>query len=173
MNRRRFLASSSIALGAAGVGAVWWPRRWSSIVIHHSAGAYGTIAFLQQVHRARQPNDPIDAIPYHYVIGNGSGLGVGVVSSDWRRDLNIWGAHVSANNPASNLFGLGVCLIGNLEERPAPPRQYQSLVELTRRLMSRYNITADSVTGHGMIEGELTKCPGRFFPMEEFKRAIT
>ena len=34
---------------------------------------------LRQVHRERQPNDPIDAIPYHFVIGNGRGMTDGEV----------------------------------------------------------------------------------------------
>jgi len=141
-------------------------------VIHHSAGSYGTIEFLQKVHRQRQPRDPIDAIPYHYVIGNGNGLGMGEVASDWRQANNLWGTHVSANNPARNFLGIGICLIGNLDEDDVPPEQFQSLVDLTRRLMFRHDITLENVTGHGMIEDESTKCPGRHFPFEKFRRAI-
>jgi len=53
----------------------WWTVRWNYIVIHHSAGDYGNIKHLQKVHRERQSRDPLDAIPYHYIIGNGHGLG--------------------------------------------------------------------------------------------------
>ena len=98
MNRRKFIASTAIVAGTAGLGAVYWPRRWSYIVIHHSAGQFATIEFLQQVHRERQQGDPIDAIPYHYVTGNGNGLGMGEVASDWRQEYNIWGTHISGNN---------------------------------------------------------------------------
>ncbi len=138
MNRRRFVVASSLVLGIAWFGSMYWRDRWSYIVIHHSAGSYGTIEFLQKVHRQRQPRDPIDAIPYHYVIGNGNGLGMGEVASDWRQANNLWGTHVFANNPARNFLGIGICLIGNLDEDEIPPEQFQSLVDLTRRLMTKY-----------------------------------
>ena len=172
MNRRRFLITSSLVLGAAGLGGVYWANRWKYIVIHHSAGSYGTIDLLQRVHRQRQANDPIDAIPYHYIIGNGNGLRLGEVASDWRQALDLWGAHVSANNVERNFLGIGICLIGNLEKAPVPPQQFQALVALTRRLMVRYDIAPANVTGHGMLDGEVTKCPGQYFPMEAFKRAL-
>ena len=102
MNRRRILLTSGALLGVAATGVFYWPNRWKYIVIHHSASDHGTIEFLQRVHRERQSGDPIDAIPYHYVIGNGNGLGMGEVASDWRQERNIWGTHVSANNRTRN-----------------------------------------------------------------------
>lgn len=172
MKRRRFIISSAALLLLTGAGALTWSRRWKYIVIHHSGGDYGTIDFLQKVHRQRQAGDPVDAIPYHYVIGNGNGLGMGEVASDWRRDYEIWGAHVSGNNTARNLFGIGICLIGNFEESPVPAVQMASLVSLTRTLMRRYGIRAGNVGFHGKLPGENTLCPGRHFPFDEFGAAI-
>ena len=172
LNRRRFLVGASIGVGAAAVGTWYWPRRWEYIIVHHSAGNFGTIEFLQQVHRNRQPGDPIDAIPYHYVIGNGNGLGMGEVASDWRRDKNIWGTHLSANNRQRNFLGLGICLIGNFEEHPVPEGQFESLIALTKSLMNQYDIPRENVTGHGLVDGESTQCPGRYFPINEFRQAI-
>jgi N-acetyl-anhydromuramyl-L-alanine amidase AmpD len=173
MKRRTFLLSASSFLAAGGIGALFWKRRWKYIVVHHSAGAYGDIRFLQQVHRERQAGDPIDAIPYHYVIGNGNGLKAGEVASDWRQEWGLWGSHVSIRNPDHNFRGIGICLIGNYEKREVPPEQYQSLVNLTRELMRRFDIEPENVTGHGMLTGESTKCPGKYFPMERFKRDIS
>ncbi|MCU7845652.1 MAG: peptidoglycan recognition protein family protein [Candidatus Thiodiazotropha sp. (ex Monitilora ramsayi)] len=164
--------SSLASLAVLGVGGLYWQKRWKYIVIHHSGGSFGTIEFLQKVHRERQANDPIDAIPYHYIIGNGNGLREGEVASDWRQELGIWGAHVSGRNTARNMWGIGICLIGNYEMYPVPELQYNSLVSLTKSLMSEYNISVHNVTGHGHIEGEQTKCPGKLFPMEQFKRDI-
>lgn len=168
MNRRDFISRLSAVLGIAGIGAVYWPGRWKYIVIHHSAGDFGSIEFIQKVHRERQSKDPIDAIPYHYLIGNGNGLGVGEVASDWRKELNIWGAHVSVNNTDRNLRGLGICLIGNFEEKTIHRLQYKSLVTLTKSLMLEHNIAVSHVSGHGYTSGEYTKCPGKNFPMEQF-----
>lgn len=172
MNRRKFLITSSVAVSALAFGTVYWKSRWNYIVIHHSAGSYGDITFLNRVHRQRQANDPIDAIPYHYVIGNGNGLGMGEVASDWRRDYDIWGAHVSAKNSDRNFRGIGICLIGNYETDTVPEQQYASLVLLTRHLMSQYDIPLGNVNGHGLVPGESTKCPGKHFPMDRFLRDI-
>ena len=136
MNRRRFLLASGAIAGAAGAAALYWPNRWSHIVIHHSAGNYGTIEFLQEVHRERQGGDPVDAIPYHYVIGNGNGLGMGEIASDWRQEFDIWGTHLSANNMLKNFLGLGICLIGNFDEHNVPAPQFEALVSLTKSLMN-------------------------------------
>jgi len=173
MKRRRFLITSgALVAGGAALGTLYWPSRWRYIVIHHSAGDFATIEFLQEVHRVRQSGDPVDAIPYHYVIGNGNGLGMGEVASDWRGELDVWGAHVSGNNSAKNFLGLGICLVGNFEEGEVPEAQFEALVELTRSLMQRYQIPPDNVLGHGLIEGERTKCPGRNFPMQRLRSAI-
>ena len=173
MNRRKFIITSSIILGALGLGRMYWNRRWKYIVIHHSAGSRGSIEFLQKVHRQRQPYDPIDAIPYHYIIGNGNGLAMGKVMSDWRGKCNIWGAHVSASNKDYNFRGIGICMIGNFENTTVPGNQYESLVRLTKKLMSKYCIIPENVSGHGYIPGEATKCPGKLFPMDKFKEDIS
>jgi hypothetical protein len=165
------MTAASLA-GVATAGVFWWPNRWKYIVIHHSAGNFGTIEFLQQVHRDRQAGDPIDAIPYHFVIGNGNGLQLGEIASDWRQDLDIWGTHVSANNMSRNFLGIGICLIGNFEEKGVPEKQFGALVALTKDLMARHSILARNVVFHGKIEGESTKCPGRNFPFDKFTEAI-
>jgi hypothetical protein len=172
MNRRKLLITSSALIGAACAGAIYWPSRWNAIVIHHSAGNFGNVDFLQQVHRERQAKDPIDAIPYHFIIGNGNGLGLGEVATGWRQKYDIWGAHVSGNNLDKNFRGLGICLIGNYEENPVPKDQYDALVVLTKFLMAKYSIAAKNVSGHGHTEGEFTKCPGKNFPMNDFLTEI-
>lgn len=97
---------------------------------------------------------------------------MGEIASDWRKDYDIWGAHVSGSNTTRNLLGLGICLVGNFEETAVPPKQYDALVMLTRKLMSRYGISQENVLGHGLIGGESTKCPGSNFPFDKFKREI-
>jgi N-acetyl-anhydromuramyl-L-alanine amidase AmpD len=113
----------------------YWGQRWKYIAIHHSAGNYGNVPFLQRVHRERQPSDPVDAIPYHFIIGNGNGMRMGEIASSWRKKHDIWGAHVSKRNRDWNMRGIGICLIGNFENHPVPDPQYTALVTLTRSLM--------------------------------------
>lgn len=173
MKRRKFLMSSAAVATLIGGGALYWPNRWRYIVIHHSAGTFGSIDFLLRVHSQRQAGDPVDAIPYHFVIGNGNGMPMGNVQSDWRLDNNLWGAHVSGRNADRNFRGLGICLIGNFEVHPVPEEQFLSLVRLSQSLMSRFHIPVERVTGHGQTPGEMTKCPGKYFPMERFKSLLS
>jgi len=172
VNRRKFLITTSALFLTSLPAICYWPNRWRYIVVHHSAGDYGNIPFLQQVHRQRQARDPIDAIPYHFVIGNGNGLGLGEVASDWRQQYNVWGSHVSRKNFDRNWFGLGICMVGNFEQHPVPSQQYQSLVTLTRQLMHQFDIDVKNVSGHGHIIGESTLCPGRHFPLAKFLQDI-
>ena len=105
--------------------------------------------------------------------GNGNGLGMGEVVSDWRTDYDLWGAHVTLRNLDRNFRGIGICLIGNFETKPVPEEQYQSLLQLTKRLMAEYHIPVDNVTGHGTVEGEHTKCPGKNFPLDRFIKDLS
>ena len=173
MNRRNFLIGSALLTTSAILGHYYWGRRWKYIVIHHSAGDFGNIEYLQQVHMERQKYDPIKAIPYHYIIGNGNGLSMGEIASDWRTEYDVWGAHLSLKNLDRNFRGIGICLVGNYEMTPVPAKQYESLVGLTKQLMSKYNIPASNVAGHGMVENEYTKCPGKYFPFENFIKDIS
>jgi N-acetyl-anhydromuramyl-L-alanine amidase AmpD len=172
MNRRNFLKTSVFSGLLLGAGAIYWPNRWKYIVLHHSAGNYANVDFLQRVHRERQPSDPIDAIPYHYIIGNGNGMKEGEIASDWRRDYAIWGAHVSNRNMDRNMRGIGICMIGNFEIDPVPEGQYLALLSLTITLMEKHQIPIENISGHGHIKGEQTKCPGKNFPIERFLRDV-
>jgi hypothetical protein len=128
--RRRALLLLGAA--AAAAGALLWrtPRRWRYIVVHHSGGASGDLDLLRRVHRDRQPNDPVDMIPYHFVIGNGRGMGAGEVAETGRWQQGLWGAHVRGFS--RNARGIGICLIGNFETDQLQDAQFVALVGLTR-----------------------------------------
>jgi len=164
LNRRRVILGG-LALTAAG-GSAAAMTRWNGIVVHHSAGNYGTLDLLRRVHRQRQARDPIDMIPYHFVIGNGNGIPMGQVEPTRRWTYKLWGAHLSSRNTARNVMSIGVCLIGNFENGPPPQGQFRSLVRHCKTLMGQYNIAASAVTVHGRVPGERTLCPGRHFPYD-------
>lgn len=171
MNRRNFLSLVSVVAGGNAF-AYYWPQRWNYIVIHHSGGSYGNINHLQKVHKERQPWDPVDAIAYHYIIGNGNGLPLGKIATDLRQQLDLWGAHLTAKNIDRNLRGIGICLIGNFDKTTVPEKQYLALIKLTATLQKRYSISKNNITTHGQTEGEATRCPGRFFPYKRFHQDI-
>ncbi len=166
ISRRSLLRWGASSVFLAAIGGSYWSSRWKYIVIHHSAGNYGNIKFLQEVHRQRQSADPIDAIPYHFIVGNGNGMQMGEIASDWRQHYNLWGAHISAHNSDRNYRGLGICLIGNLEKNALPEAQYHALVKLVNQLVEQYSIKLKNITGHGNTNGESTLCPGQYFPMQ-------
>ncbi|MGB0429266.1 MAG: peptidoglycan recognition protein family protein [Bacteroidia bacterium] len=150
----------------------YWNNRWAYIIIHHSAGSYGNIEFLQNVHDQRQSKEPIHAISYHYAIGNGNGMEDGKIGSDLRLKYNLWGAHMSLKNFSKNIFGLGICIIGDLENQNITQKQYATLVTLTMQLMHKYNIKKENVLFHGKVAAEQTKCPGKNFPYQKFMNQI-
>ncbi|MGV6839747.1 MAG: peptidoglycan recognition protein family protein [Planktomarina sp.] len=164
LNRRRLILGG-LATAAAGTSAAAMAR-WNGIVVHYSAGNYGTSALLRRVHRQRQARDPIDMIPYHFVIGNGNGIPMGQVEPTRRWTYKLWGAHLSSRNTAKNIMSIGVCLIGNFENGPPPQGQFQSLVNHCKALMHTYRIAPSNVTVHGRVPGERTACPGRHFPYD-------
>jgi N-acetylmuramoyl-L-alanine amidase len=167
-SRRRFIKLSALGIMGLVLGAYCTGRRWRYIVVHHSAGDFGNVAFLGKVHRQRQPCDPIDSMAYHFVVGNGKGLQMGRIDYGLRWRSGLWGAHVSARNNQYNLQGIGLCLIGNYHEYALPPVQYDALVALVRGLMKTYDISVSRVFAHGRIKGENTVCPGKYFPLERF-----
>lgn len=173
MSRRGFLLAGGLgAISLLGMGALFKVPRWRYIVIHHSAGQFGNVAFLDKVHRQRQPYDPIDSMAYHLVIGNGHGLPLGQVAHGLRWQKGLWGAHVSARNHRYNFGGIGVCLIGNYHEQVLPGGQYEALVRLVRELRETHHIAPANVYTHGHLKGERTVCPGRHFPYRKFYEDI-
>lgn len=151
---------------------LYWINRWNGITIHHSAGSYADIEFLRQVHRDRQPNDPIDEIPYHFLVGNGNGLEMGQVVETGRWKRQLWGAHLSGNNLGGNFRSIGICLIGNFETHQVPEAQFLALITLCQDLVKRFGIPESKLNLHGHTPGEATKCPGRNFPKDRLMSAV-
>lgn len=171
MKRRTLLTLTGTATLAVAAPA-YWTSRWRYITIHHSGGGFGDVALLRRVHRERQPHDPVDAIPYHFLIGNGNGLRLGEIVETERWRLGLWGAHVSAGNSDRNLRGIGICLIGNFQTDEVPDAQLEAAITLSRDLMQRYRIPDEGLNLHGHTPGESTLCPGRNFPRDRFFQAV-
>ncbi len=171
MKRRHLLQGSLGSLALAGL-PLYWFNRWDYLTIHHSAGASGDLALLRRVHRQRQAGDPVNEVPYHFLVGNGKGIEAGAVVPSERWSLRLWGAHVSARNPDRNFRSIGICLIGNFQNTAPSADQYDATITLCRDLMRRFDIAAERVTLHGETPGEATLCPGKLFPRSEFFKDI-
>lgn len=141
--------------------------RWQGIVIDH-LGAPGGDA--ETVHR-RHLSYGYQGLGYHFLIGNGNGLGDGVIHAGYRWNEQLPGAHtIGPAGEHHNQHSIGICLIGNGDRRPFTDRQIASLVNLIQRLQRELDIPASSVHLHrdvaADVEPEVTS-PGRFFPKSQ------
>lgn len=139
-------------------------RAWQRIVIHHSATTGGSATSIDRFHRGKGWR----SMGYHFVIGNGYGSGDGEieVGPRWRNQED--GAHVRTGG--LNRISIGICLIGNLDERDPTRAQMASLIRLVRYLQRRFAVPASRVQLHRDVSA--TRCPGSHFPTEAFRRRL-
>jgi N-acetylmuramoyl-L-alanine amidase len=149
---------------------------WKYVVIHHSATDQGSARAFDRFHTSQG----YGGLAYHFVIGNGRGTGDGVVETGARWHDQRTGTHVSVNSWDHNIYGIGICLVGNFEKSAPTKKQWEALVGLTADLVAKHGISVDAIMGHHDVpfdndpkKRETTSCPGNKFPMEELKRAVT
>jgi len=157
---------------APGLPASWNQhanRRWTSIVIHHSATQEGGAQSFGRQHVKKWQN----GLGYDFVIGNGTETRDGEVEvgSRWlRQDDGIDGAH--AGDEEYNKHGIGICLVGDFDKAQPSPKQLAALRNLARHLMARYGIKREHIVPHRAIHPGHTECPGKAFPLEAFLRSL-
>lgn len=168
----RPLLNPPVELGQANP---WKPsiteRDWNYIVIHHTASSGGNVDSIHQFHLKKKDaagNNWL-GIGYHFVIGNGSGMGDGEIQPTFRWKEQLQGAH--AGNNEYNQHGIGVVLVGNFEREPPTPAQLSAVKRLIGTLKAEYDITSERIVGHRDVKA--TACPGRYFPMAEVSRTIS
>ena len=137
---------------------------WKYIVIHHSATLAGSVEAFHQFHTQQG----FGGIAYHFVIGNGNGMQDGEVQETFRWQQQISGTHVSVNSWEHNIFGIGICLVGNLENAPPTKAQIEALRKLISKLKQTYHIEGKHIFGHKHVKHdnasgrrEQTACPGK------------
>ena len=146
-------------------------NRWKYIVVHNSGTRQGNARIFDYYHRhvRRMPN----GLAYHFVIGNGTSSGDGLIEIGNRWVIQLAGGHVHSDY--LNYISIGICLVGDFN-RDLPTRaQYDALDELIRYLRQRvgkidgrYSI----VLGHKEINPRPTDCPGNRFPLNWLHRTF-
>ena len=137
-------------------------RPWKYVVLHHSATAAGSYSAIDQEHRKRLG---WDGCGYHFVIGNGTGSPDGQIEVAQRWSEQKHGIHCrNGKNPDVSEYGIGICLVGNLDDTPPTPRQIAAAQTLVAFLGSRYKIPADHIGTHAQLAASPTACPGKYFP---------
>ena len=123
------------------------------LTVHHSGDADDAVGDprkqLRDFERAHQAKGWA-CIGYHFVISRS-----GEVFE--ARPLKYQGAHSTGDN---NIGNIGVCLLGNFDNRPIPNAQRQALQAVVDRLRKQYAIKRSNVFGHR--DFKTTDCPGRY-----------
>lgn len=140
-------------------------RPWQYIVLHHSDHATGSYSQIDRDHREKLGTQ---GCGYHLVVGNGSESPDGQieVASRWMEQKA--GAHCrDAKITAANDYGIGICVIGDMDETAPTAKQVEATQALVAYLQERYEISADHVVSHAAIAQTATSCPGKLFPVDE------
>jgi hypothetical protein len=147
--------------------------RWDAIVIHHSGQPGGTPESIEREHLGHG----FASLGYHFLIGNGAGLGDGAIFVGPRWNRQQPGAHVAPRALGAaptadelNRRSIGICLVGNGNRHAFTPRQLRELAALVRRLQVELGIPASAIHLHSDLAA--VESPGRLFPAAEFASAL-
>lgn len=138
-------------------------RDWQHIVIHHTATDSGSV---ERIHESHLKKGWL-GIGYHFLIGNGKGMSDGSIEPTFRWRQQLHGAH--AGKDEYNQKGIGICLVGNFEEKPPSTAQLTEVKRLVAVLRDEYSIPASRVIGHRDVKA--TACPGQHFPLAEVSQS--
>lgn len=139
--------------------------RWRYIVCHHSAIEAGNAEVYGRAHLRRGMEH---GLAYHFVIGNGKDSGDGEIEIGPRWQKQLRGGHVRNSNV--NDSGIGVCIVGNLQNHAPTRRQRQAMNELLDFLREGHTRRGVSVTVHKRVDQNHTVCPGKHFPYGDLDR---
>lgn len=134
--------------------------RWQHVVVHHSGIEDGNAKAYDSAHHRRGMDN---GLAYHFVIGNGRDSEEGGIELGPRWLKQLDGGHVRSRE--FNAHGIGVCLVGNFEERRPSTKQMESLTALIDWLRDDAPLGAKpKFTVHRWVDKNHTVCPGKFFP---------
>lgn len=141
---------------------------WQFIVLHHSGTVSGSVESIHNDHRERKDRygNAWLGIGYHFVIGNGSGMPDGEIVPTFRWKQQIHGAH--SGSSVHNSKGIGVCLIGNFQDKAPTQKQLKAVIALISELSQQHQISRSLIIGHNSVKP--TACPGKNFPLHEVVR---
>jgi N-acetyl-anhydromuramyl-L-alanine amidase AmpD len=109
-----------------------------------------------------------NGLAYHFVIGNGLDAKDGKIEIGPRWLKQLKGGHV--HREEINEAGIGICLVGNLEETKPTRNQMLALQELIEYLRSEVVGKGIRFAVHREIDPNHTVCPGRHFPVTKLHR---
>lgn len=141
--------------------------RWKSIVVHDSGSPVASQSSLDS--QAKQMG--LRGIGYHFVIGNGNGMGDGelFVTDRWLNQSN--GAHVAGlRGDDLNKQAVGICLVGDGDHQKFTQAQLARLVQLLDTLQRELNVAPQRMYLHSDVAA--VSSPGKLFPAVELRRML-
>jgi len=139
-------------------------RPWKYVVIHHSAQPTGGLDAIDHEHRKVLG---WQGCGYHFVIGNGTGSPDGQIEVAQRWSNQQHGVHCRDGKDSEvNEYGIGICLVGDLDASPPSERQIEATRFLVDYLTERYRVTSNHVGTHASLANSPTACPGKHFPTQ-------
>jgi hypothetical protein len=144
---------------------------WSGIVIQHLGEPAGSV---ESVHRAHIAGG-LEGIGFHFIIGNGNGLGDGAVHASERwlnQTRSARPVSISPENWDKNV--ITICLVGNGNRRPFTERQILHLSRLVQRLQNELSIEETRVRLASEFEStaNIPSSPGKFFAEAMFRSQL-
>lgn len=141
---------------------------WTSIVIHHLGQPAGTVEEIDRNHR----NAGLEGLGYHFLIGNGFGIGDGFIHLGYRWLNQTPSARLTSADPSIwNNGVISICLVGNGNRRPFSELQLVQLSRLVQRLQLNLSIPVDSVLLANEIDNG-SQSPGRYFAEAQFRSQL-
>jgi len=139
---------------------------WDSIIIVHSGSPAGSAESIESQHQSVGYDD----LAYHFIIGNGTGMGNGEIHLTNRWLDQSRGAQLQGLDPTSTPATIEICLVGNGDRKPFTDQQIQYLAQLVNALTERLDIQSNRVFLHEDLAP--TTSPGRYFPRANFDQLL-
>ena len=136
------------------------------IILHCSATEDSGTVSWNAIRRYHMETKGWGAIGYHFgveLIGSPTWSSPGTPEILMGRMPNEEGAHCKGQNDRS----IGVCIVGNYDEKPPPVPIWGRTIVLVRWLMVEFDLAPKNVFGHRDFSDKT--CPGQCFNLDKFR----
>ena len=159
--------------GSRGVDAVFQTQaelnsdHWNSIVIVHSGSSKGSAASIEAEH----VENGYDGLGFHFLVGNGTGMGNGEIHVGQRWLDQRDGADLAGTTAGVSSRGMiEVCVVGDGNRKAFSDEQLRRLAQLVAAISEKFEIPSDKIFLHKDIAG--TTSPGQYFPRTAFENQL-
>lgn len=136
-------------------------------IIHSTGSASASPSSLEDNHR--RVRGLADGLAYHFVIGNGRGLGDGnlLVTRRWLEGIGSQ----ALQDPGLETDAITIALVGEFNRKEPTRAQLEALDELLDYLTAK--IGPHPVRLHAEVERSARGCPGKNFPVSALRAAYS